>query len=87
MMLFSGFIHKYNSKNKATSKIKIHEVLKKIGLESKVRSCLRDGIFSRTYGILNLHPSKRTHWIVIVKIVILIHMAVHHSDKFLVTKK
>ena len=45
MMTFIDFIHKHNLKNKATSSIKLYEVLKKIGLDSKVGICLRDGDF------------------------------------------
>ena len=50
-------------KNEATSNIKIYEVFKKIGLDSEVGIYLRDGNFSSNYGILNLHPSRGTHWI------------------------
>ena len=50
-------------KNKATSNVKIYEVLKKIGLDSKVGIYLRDGPFLSDIGIVNLHPSKGTHWV------------------------
>ena len=63
MITFNDFVHKYNLKNKATSNIKIYEVLKKIGLDSKVGIYLRDGLFSTDIGIVNLHPSKGTHWV------------------------
>ena len=63
MMSFNNFIHKHNLKNKATSNMKIYEVLKKIGLDSKVGIYLRDGSFSSDIGIVNLHPSKGTHWV------------------------
>ena len=63
MMSFNDFVHQYKSKNKATSNLKIYEVLKKIGLDSKVRIYLRDGPFSSDIGIVNLHPSKGTHWV------------------------
>ena len=63
MMTFNEFIKKYNLKNKATSNIKIYEVLKKIGLDSKVGIYMRDGPFSSDIGIVNLHPSKGTHWV------------------------
>ena len=62
MMTFEDFTKKYNLKNKATSNIKIYEVLKRIGLDSKVGIYLRDENFSTKYGILNLHPSNGTHW-------------------------
>ena len=36
-------------------------MLKKIGLDSKVGFYLRDGIFSTSYGIVNLPLSRGTH--------------------------
>ena len=61
-MSFNDFVKKYNLKNKATSKIKIYEVLKNIGLD-KVKIYLRDGPFESDIGIVNLHQSKGTHWV------------------------
>ena len=63
MITFNEFIKNFVLKSKATSNIKIYEVLKKIGLDSKVGICLRDGSFSSDVGIVNLHPSKGTHWV------------------------
>ena len=37
--------------------------MKKIGLDSKVRIYLRYGLFPSHIGIVNLHPSKGTHWV------------------------
>ena len=62
-MTFNDFIKKCKLKNKATSNIKIYEVLKKIGLDSKVGIYLRNGPFSSDIGIVNLHPTKVTHWV------------------------
>ena len=62
-MTFNEFVPEYNLKNKARSNIKKYEVLKKIGLDSKVGIHLRDGDFLTSYGIVNLHPSKGTHWV------------------------
>ena len=62
MMTFNDFIKKYKLKNKATSNIKIQQVLNSIGL-NKVGIYLRDGPFSSDIGILNLHPLKGTHWV------------------------
>ena len=53
---------KYDLKNKATSNIKIQQVLNSIGLNN-VGIYLRDGLFSSDIGIVNLHPSKGTHWV------------------------
>ena len=63
MITFNDFVHKHKLKNKATSSIKIYEVLKNIGLDKKVGVYLRDGPFSSDTGIVNLHPSKGTHWV------------------------
>ena len=62
MMSFSEFIKKHNLKNKATSNIKIRQVLNSIGLNN-IEIYLRDGPFSSDTGIVNLHPSKGSHWV------------------------
>ena len=67
MTSFNDFVHKYKFKNKATSIIKIYEVLKKTGPDSKVGIFWRDANFSTNYGILNLHPSKGPHWVCYTK--------------------
>ena len=61
-MSFNDFVQKYNLKNKATSNIKIQQVLCSIGLNN-VGIYLRDGLFESDIGIVNLHPSKGTHWV------------------------
>ena len=65
--MFNDFVHEHDLKNKATSNIKIYKVLKKIGLNSKVGIYLRDEPFSSDIGIVNLQPSKRTHWVSYIK--------------------
>ena len=62
-MSFYDFIHKYESKSKATSNIKIQQVLSSLSLND-VGIYLRDGPFKTDVGIVNLHPSKGTHWII-----------------------
>ena len=62
MMDFNDFIEKHNLKNKATSNIKIQQVLDSIRLNN-VGIYLRDGPFSTDIGIVNLHPSKGSHWV------------------------
>ena len=62
-MLFNDFVFKHKLKNKATSNVKIYEVLKKIGLDKKIGIYSRDGPFSSDVGIVNLHPSKGTRWV------------------------
>ena len=61
-MTFNDFIKKYNLKNKATSNIKVQQILSYLGL-SDVGIYLKDGPFSSNIGIVNLHPSKGTHWV------------------------
>ena len=62
-MTFNDFVCKHKLKNKATSNVKIYEVLKQLGLDSKMGIDLTDGSFSSDIGIFNLHPSKGTHWV------------------------
>ena len=59
MMSFNDFINKYKLKNKATSNIKITQVLS-IGLDN-VDIYLKDGPFTSDIEIVNLHESRRTH--------------------------
>ena len=61
-MSFSEFIKKHNLKNKATSNIKNQQVLNSIGLNN-IEIYSRDGPFSIDTGIVNLHPSKGSHWV------------------------
>ena len=64
--MFNDFVKKFYLKNKATSNIKIQKVLSSIGLNN-VEIYLRDGPFSSDIGIVNLHPSKGTHWVCYIK--------------------
>ena len=61
-MTFNDFVRKYDLKNKATSNIKIKQVLDSIGLKN-VGIYLRDDPFKSDIGIVNLHPFKGTHWV------------------------
>ena len=61
-MTFNDFVKKYNLKIKATSNIKIQQVLLSLSLNN-VGIYLRDGPISSDIGIVNLHPSKGTHWV------------------------
>ena len=62
MMTFNDFIKKHNLRNKATSNTKIHQVLSSLSLND-IGIFLRDGPFESDIGIVNLHPSKGTHWV------------------------
>ena len=55
-------LKQFKLKNKATSNIKIQQVLSSLGLND-VGIYLRDGPFKTDIGIVNLHPSKGTHWV------------------------
>ena len=57
----NDFVEKYKLKIKATSNIKIQQVLS-LSLND-VGIYLRDGSFESDIVIVNLHPSKGTHWI------------------------
>ena len=61
-MTFNDFNKKYNLRNKPTSNKKIQQVLSSLSLND-VGIYLRDGPFSSDIGIVNLHPSKGTHWV------------------------
>ena len=62
MITFNDFVRKFNLKNKATSNIIIQHVLSSLSLND-VGIYLGDGRFSSDIGIVNLHPSKGTHWV------------------------
>ena len=62
MITFNDFIKKYNLKNKATSNVKTQQVLSSLFLDD-VGNYLGDGPFSSDIGIVNLHPSKGSHWV------------------------
>ena len=61
-MTFHDFVKNFNLKNKATSNVKIQQVFSSLSLND-VGIYLRDGLFSSDVGIVNLHPSKGTHWV------------------------
>ena len=62
ILTFNEFIKKHHLQNKSTSNIKIQQVLSSLGLND-VGIYLRDGFFKSDIGIVNLHPSKGTHWV------------------------
>ena len=62
MITFDDFIKKHNLRNKATSNIKKQQVLNSFGLNN-VNIYLRDGPFSSDIGIVNLHPTRGSHWV------------------------
>ena len=64
-MTFNDFVQKYKVKNKATSNIKIQQVLSSLNVND-IGIYLRDGPFESDIGIVNLHRYKGTHWVLYI---------------------
>ena len=64
MLSFKEFIREYNLKNKATSNIQIQNILNKLGVVCGIY--MRDDKFTTPIGIVNLHPTKGTHWVLYI---------------------
>ena len=62
MMSFNDFVHEFELKNKATSNIKIYQVLSSLTLND-VGIYLRDGPFESDIGISNSLSFQGTHWV------------------------
>ena len=58
---FKEFVNKYGLKNEATSNVEIKEILKL--KNTSCRIYMRDDKFITTSAIVNLHPTKGTHWV------------------------
>ena len=58
---FKEFVNKYGLKNEATSNVEIKEILKLMNTSCGIY--MRDDKFTTTSGIVNLHPTKGTHWV------------------------
>ena len=61
-MTFDDFVHIFELKTKATSNTKRYQFLSSLELDN-VGIYLQDGPSSTDIGIVNLNPSKRTHWV------------------------
>ena len=61
---FKEFVNKYGLKNEATSNVEIKEILKLMNTSCGIY--MRDDKFTTTAGIVNLHPTKGTHWVMFV---------------------
>jgi hypothetical protein len=59
---FKEFVGKYGLKDEATSNVKIKEILARLKLNS-TGIYMRDDKFTTKSGIVNLHPTKGTHWV------------------------
>ena len=62
---FKEFVEQYRSKNEATSNVKIKEILDVLNLNS-TGIYMRDDNFTTDSGIVNLLPTKGTHWVMFV---------------------
>ena len=58
---FQEFVEKHGLKNEATSNVKIKEILNELKIPCGIY--MRDDKFTTTSGIVNLHPTKGTHWV------------------------
>ena len=58
---FKEFVNKYGFKNEATSNVEIKEILKLMNTSCGIY--MRDDKFITTSGIVNLHPTEGTHWV------------------------
>ena len=67
---FREFVAKYRLKKEATSNVKIKEILNMLRASSELDTAcgiyMRDVKFTTTSGIVNLHPTKGTHWVMFV---------------------
>ena len=61
---FKEFVDKYRLKNEATSNVEIKEILKLMNTSCGIY--MRDDKFITTSGIVDLHPTKGTHWVMFV---------------------
>ena len=67
---FKEFVEKYRLKNEATSNVKVKEILNMLRASSELDTAcgiyMRGDKFTTTSGIVNLHPTKGTHWVMFV---------------------
>ena len=77
MISFNDFVQKYKLENKATSNVKMQQVLSYLEV-CDVGIYLRDGPFSSNIRIVTLLLSKGTHWVAHVsEIFLLVRMVIH----------
>ena len=60
---FKEVVEKYGLKNEATSNMKIKEILNELEIHDSCGIYMRDDKFTTASGIVNLHPTKGTHWV------------------------
>ena len=78
---FKDFVEKYGLKNKATSNVKIKEILNRLRASGELNiPCgiyMRDDKFTTDSGIVNLHPQLEHIGLCLQIKIILIHMDAH----------
>ena len=61
MISFKEFVDKYGLKDEATSNVKIKEIIDILKINCGIY--MRDDKFTTKSEIVNLHPTKGTHWV------------------------
>ena len=84
MLSFNDFNNRYKLKIKATTNKKIYQAFASIG-KGNSDIYLKDGPFSCDIGIVNLHESEETHWVVYKNETFLIVMVVLSLKSYLKT--
>ena len=59
---FKDFVEKYGLKDESTSNVKINEILK-LKNTTECGIYMRDDHFTTPLGLVNLHPTKGTQWV------------------------
>ena len=75
---FKKFLNTHKLKDAPTSNVKIYNTLKNIYLECTTK--MRDDPINSNCAIVNLHPTKGTHWVSLITNFILTPTDVHHLN-------
>ena len=67
-LTFEEFVKKYRIKNETTSNVKRKDILDILNrhIHDSCKVYMRDDNFSTDVGIVNLHPSVGTHWVMFI---------------------
>ena len=86
MLSFNDSLQKYILKSHATSNLEIQQIFTKLSSRD-IRIFSGDISVSTNLGIVNLHPTKGTHWVASINEVILIVVPVELQTNYLVLLK
>ena len=64
---FKEFVEKFGIKNEATSNVKIKNDLDKLTIPAGIYMRNLHDMFTIDSGIVNLHPTKGTHWVMFTR--------------------